>query len=238
MNKDDFLRRLEALLSDISDEERAEAMAFYRSYFEDAGEGNEAKILVELESPEKVAETIKKDLGMVTVVNNSGNTADTGYAYNTAGNEGYADAGNSGSYHTNQSYGTYDNGNKQPEKKDNTVVIVLVVILAIATSPAWLGVIGAVVGTLFGLLVSVAAVTIALIASAIGLMIGGISCLAVGMVSTGFALMGASLFVLAFGILALIACVWVYGSFLPWIVKSIVKLVKKITGGRKEQMAA
>ena len=44
MNKDEFLRQLEVLLSGISQEERTEALAFYRSYFEDAGEANEAKI--------------------------------------------------------------------------------------------------------------------------------------------------------------------------------------------------
>ena len=53
MNKDEFLRQLEVLLSGISQEERTEALAFYRSYFEDAGEANEAKILEELESPQK-----------------------------------------------------------------------------------------------------------------------------------------------------------------------------------------
>lgn len=50
MNKEEFLKRLEQLLSDISEEERADALAFYRSYFEDAGIGNEASILEELES--------------------------------------------------------------------------------------------------------------------------------------------------------------------------------------------
>lgn len=39
MNKEEFLKRLEQLLSDISEEERADALAFYRSYFEDAGIG-------------------------------------------------------------------------------------------------------------------------------------------------------------------------------------------------------
>ena len=62
MNKEEFLRKLEQLLSDISEEERKDAIAFYRSYFEDAGEGNEASILKELESPEKVAEAIKSNL--------------------------------------------------------------------------------------------------------------------------------------------------------------------------------
>ena len=81
MRKEEFLERLEMLLSDVSDEEREEAMAFYRSYFEDAGEYNEARIIAELESPENVAETIKRDLGMVTV------TAQTGDYYEGATGE-------------------------------------------------------------------------------------------------------------------------------------------------------
>ena len=32
MNKEEFLKRLEQLLSDISEEERADALAFYRSF--------------------------------------------------------------------------------------------------------------------------------------------------------------------------------------------------------------
>ena len=48
----------------ISEEEKADALAFYRSYFEDAGEENEESVIAELESPEKVAQSIKKNLGM------------------------------------------------------------------------------------------------------------------------------------------------------------------------------
>ena len=58
-------------------------MAFYRSYFVDAGMGNEEKILAELESPEKVAEIIKRDLGMVcttgTKTDDAQSAQNTGY---------------------------------------------------------------------------------------------------------------------------------------------------------------
>lgn len=244
MNKDEFLRRLEALLSDISEEERAEAMAFYYSYFEDAGEGNEANILAELESPEKVAETIKRDLGIVVTVNESEQNI-SGAATAGSNSEGYTSGytntnGSWNSYQSSQSYGTYDSMNQgmQSEKKDNTLVIVLVVIIAILTSPAWIGILGGLLGTLFGLLVSIAAVTIALTASAIGLFIAGVACLATGLTATGLALLGASLLVLALGILALIACVWVYGRFIPWLCKSIIGLFKKNKGNRREQSVA
>ena len=62
MNQEKFLRELEHLLSDISQVEREEAMDYYRCYFEDAGAENEARVLQELGSPKKVADTIKEGL--------------------------------------------------------------------------------------------------------------------------------------------------------------------------------
>lgn len=53
MNRQEFMRRLEQLLEGIPEEEKREAIAYYTSYFEDAGEENEEKIIRELESPEK-----------------------------------------------------------------------------------------------------------------------------------------------------------------------------------------
>ncbi len=63
MNKEEFLNRLSALLSDISEQEREEALKYYRDYFEDAGAGNEESVIEELGSPEEVAKTIKESLG-------------------------------------------------------------------------------------------------------------------------------------------------------------------------------
>ena len=59
MSRDEFMRQLEQLLEDVAEEEKKEALSFYRSYFEDAGVENEERILKELESPEKVAATIR-----------------------------------------------------------------------------------------------------------------------------------------------------------------------------------
>lgn len=62
MNQETFLNQLEGLLSDIPEDERREALEYYRCYFEDAGIENEESVLEELVSPERVAQTIKADL--------------------------------------------------------------------------------------------------------------------------------------------------------------------------------
>ena len=59
MSKNEFLDRLFGLLSDLSQEERDEALAYYREYIEDAGLENEEAIMEELGTPEEVAAEIK-----------------------------------------------------------------------------------------------------------------------------------------------------------------------------------
>ena len=62
MNRAEFMKKLNALLSDVSPEEREEALQYYNDYFDDAGPEQEARILAELGSPEQVAWKIKASL--------------------------------------------------------------------------------------------------------------------------------------------------------------------------------
>lgn len=64
MNRIDFMTGLNNLLADIPEAERVAAIQYYNDYFEDAGYENEANVIRELESPAKVAEKIKEDLGI------------------------------------------------------------------------------------------------------------------------------------------------------------------------------
>ena len=67
MNRVEFMQQLERLLLDVSESDRQDALAYYNDYFDEAGAENEAQVIRELGSPEKVAATIKTDL------NSSGN---------------------------------------------------------------------------------------------------------------------------------------------------------------------
>ena len=62
MNRIEFMTELEKLLKEIPEEERKEAMQYYEDYFADAGLENEQHVISELESPKKVAQTIKAGL--------------------------------------------------------------------------------------------------------------------------------------------------------------------------------
>lgn len=63
MTSAEFLQQLAANLQCLQEEERANAMAYYREYFEEAGEENEAEAVEHLGSPQSVAERIIKEVG-------------------------------------------------------------------------------------------------------------------------------------------------------------------------------
>ena len=62
MNRLEFMQQLEALLSDISQGEREEALQYYNDYLNDAGVENEQEVLDAMGSPEQLAKVIKEGL--------------------------------------------------------------------------------------------------------------------------------------------------------------------------------
>ena len=244
MNKDEFLRQLEVLLSGISQEERTEALAFYRSYFEDAGEANEAKILEELESPQKVADSIIKDLGV-----QPGEACSSGAQGAAAGAEwtpavqSALEGAATGAEWNPAVQGAAQNAAYSTQEKDGMPgwAIVLLVI----TSPVWLVMILVIlsallgiVAALFGIAIAVVAVMGALLICGVVLFGAGIGTAFAGNPAIGIGLMGGGLIVLAFGVLAVVLVVWIFGGFLPWALKGICKLCKKPFNKRKERAAA
>lgn len=226
MGKEEFLRQLEALLSGISEEERKEALAYYRSYFEDAGEPNEASIIAELESPQKVAESILKDMGI------------DGSGYNAFANRDEE-------YYKNVNQTIQNLNGAQSTKKNDAGMTGLTVALIAITSPIWLtlllvilSVLLAVVATLFGVAVAVVAVMASLIFVGFVLIGVGVGFLFGGAPAVGIGLAGCGLIVLALGILAVLLVIWVFGGFLPWAFKGIWQLCKKPFDKRKEHVAA
>lgn len=61
MRKEEFFKQLEYLLQDIPDEDREEALEYYRDYLAEAGSENEEQAIEEFGSPERVAAIIRAD---------------------------------------------------------------------------------------------------------------------------------------------------------------------------------
>lgn len=205
MNRDRFMNELEALLYDISAEERAEALQYYSDYFADAGIENEQKVIEELVSPKKVAETIKAGL--------SGNAE----AYQEYRETGYADTrfetkdmpGNRGA--------AYDSGYHPGagEKKNRSAAWKVLLILAIIlfglpiALPLGIGVLALVGGILIGIVALFAAIVIVSAAAAVAgaaLFIAGVA-LVLPNAPVGLLFMGIGLIIGALGVVATVLCV-------------------------------
>lgn len=218
MNRDEFLRQLELLLSGISEEERQDAMEFYRSYFEEA-EGSDEDVIAELESPQKAAESILKNLGI------EGN----GSYYNSYANRDEE-------YYRNMN-NTVNNLNGVKKESSWNVWMVLFLVF---TSPIWLTlvlmaacVLLMVVILIFAVAVAVVAVMAALIVTGFVLVGTGFSLMFSGGGAVGCGLIGAGLLLLALGVLAVVLVAWTFGWFLPWALKGIWTLCKKPFEHRK-----
>lgn len=223
MSREEFMRQLERLLMDVSEEEKREALSYYRSYFEDAGEENEERILKELESPEKVAATIKADLGMDQP--KSGAYTEHGFEEQRFEDRQAVDLRKKPSQEQSESRSTYS-GNR-------TLNVILIVAIAILTSPIWGGLLAGIVGSVFGIAVGILATTFALYVAG-GVLVGvGIGQFVVGGIAIGFALVGAGMLVLALAILMTALCVWICGKAIPWLCNMIGRLWRSIFGGRE-----
>ncbi len=198
MNRIGFLRKLEELLSDIPDNERRDAMEYYRNYFDDAGPENEEKIIEELGSPWKVAESIKRDL-----------FGDTYQSEDFVKPEQPAGE------------------NKTARNVLIAVLLVFTFPLWIAIAAAVFGLLAGLVGCLFGLAVCIVAFVGVFFVTGVVLTGTGLIKAFTGFPAVGLVLTGIGLLLLAFGVLGLIFTVWAVGRALPWILRGIVSLCKK-----------
>ena len=142
MDRAQFMQALEKLLADISETERQDALDFYNSYFDDAGAENEASVLRELGSPEKVAAIIKADL--------KGSAG--GYEYGEYTEHGYEDARTKERGQMPEKYGEESGTGKRFFRKGNQAVLILAVILLVFISPFVKGAVGGILTFAVGIL--------------------------------------------------------------------------------------
>lgn len=246
MSRWDFMRQLEELLSDISPNEREEALQYYNDYFNDAGRENEKEVMDALGSPEQVARIVKEGLNEST---GTGEFTEKGFqssrpvqneVIKAKGNSGEAfDAKETDGNASSQESGA-DTKTGAKEKKSFPVwAIVLIVIGCILLSPVILsvilsaaGVLLGVIGALLGIIVGLGAASIALYIVAAVLMIAGFGCMLPRPVS-GIGLVGGGLICGAIGILFMLLTVFIAGKCVPGICQGIAYIWKKLFGKKE-----
>lgn len=122
MNRTVFMERLRECLADISAEEREDALTYYESYFEEAGVENEAQVIEELGSPEKVAENIKRDL-----LEEPQSSIQAPECMEKESSEEFS----SEDFEKHEQYEEY-------EQKDKSGRIAMIIVIAVLTFPIWI----------------------------------------------------------------------------------------------------
>ena len=148
--------------------------------------------------------------------------------FGNGGSGGYGDPSGTGG---NTSYG---NRSRSTYNGSQLGKVLLLVAIAVLTSPAWLGLLGGVGGLVIGLAVTAVCLTGAFFIVG-GVLFGvGIGQMATGSLAIGFALSGVGMLTLALAILCTLFCVWVCGKLFPWFLRAVRGLWRGFFS-RKEQ---
>ena len=204
MSYEQFLDQLEKLLWDISQEERREALEYYKNYFEDAGEENESQVLNELGSPKKVADNLKESL------KEEKRSADETTTYSVAKAE------------------------KEKNESDKNLKIILLAILAVVAAPVVLPFIFGVVSVIASIVFSIFVVMIALVTASGCIAVAGIFIFFKGCTSLflslpqGLFLLGAGLLTFVLGMILAVLLVKTCKIIFPKICHFITNTVQKL----------
>lgn len=224
MNRIEFMTELAALLQDVPVEERKEAMQYYNDYFDDAGE-EEKDVVKELGSPAKVAENIKKDLGIQTEIP-SGGAQNTGANHTGAQDARAQDNGT-------QNVGTQNVGTQ--EQSNHIWKIVLIVLVVIFGIPLLLGIGCGVLGLLAGIIATVFSViltAVLVVITGVLAVVSGIALL-IAEPAVGLALIGGGLIAGVCGVIASVLLVKLCMIAFPAAGRWIAKMWNKVKNRKK-----
>lgn len=241
MSRKEFMEELQVLLGELPAEEREEALRYYESYFEEAGENQEQVVLDELGSAGRIAAQILRDYRME---NGSGMYTEQGYQDAEKSKQTpvrYSEERETAN-DSQKSTSTDGSGITITKKGMSGGTLVVVILLAILTFPIWISIFGAAFGILMGLFGASIGITVGFGVGGIGCLIGGVAAFAVGIVKTlTVPVVGAGLIaigLLAFGVGCLmIAAVGGIIKLVIWVVKGLINILSRIFHGKKEARA-
>lgn len=245
MNKEGFMSCLEGLLADIPEAERKEALQYYNDYFEDAGWENEESVIRSLGSPAKIAENIKSELKgeEIPARAKAGDHAVTAYGQIVPTGAAFHQTYQQKASEPSSDY-TYlaDSEQKSGNKLGNMPVwaLLLIIFLAIIVLPGAAGILMGVLGVLFGiiatwfgLILCGGALSVGLLAGAIGLVVIAGLCLAVSPAVFAVVL-GVGLLCAGGGMLSMAGTTWMAGHATPALFKWTWRIVSWIGRGIKK----
>lgn len=221
MNRKTFIEKLAYLLQDIEDIEREEAIQYYEDYFDEAGSENEAQVINELGSPERVAAIIKAGLE---------NQFDQDIEFSEKGmdNANYKEAREVIEADVIDHSKKKNNFKGSPER--NRILIILIIVgiiflgLPIGSSAFGAGI---------GVLIAIIALGIGILAGGIGCLAGAVACFIQGIIALAVT-PGMGLIILAVGFALIALSVGFFTlskgliKIIPVIVNGAINLIKKI----------
>lgn len=253
MTRDEYMKELEYLLQDVQEEDKDDALQYYRDYFEEAGPEKEEDIIRELGSPERIASMIRCDIA--GHLEQGGEFTESGYQderfrdpnYQLARRYDLPEAApeqtakqlNDGSSGGQESYTHETAEKKTPPRTSAPLKVILWIILIIAAAPVILGLGGGLLGLVMGagsILIAFLAVSGVLTAA---LLVSGIAMIPFGIIQMlshpldGLMLSGTGLAFLGLGLLFLALSILFYGKFLPWLFRGVINCISSLFHRRR-----
>lgn len=235
MTRDAFMRELEYLLQDVQDDEKDEALQYYRDYFDEAGPENEEQVIQEFGSPERIAAIIRSDIA--GNLEDGGAFTESGYTDERFRDPGYQVAHR---YDLPEAGGEKgrgkdpaDGGGKTESRTSKVLKIALIlVLLAVALPVAWgighglWGLAGCLLALLIVLLVFLGLATVGFLIAGVVMIPWGIV-MAFGSPWSGLVVFGSGLIMAGLGLLGLALCVLFYGRFVPFLIRSVADFLNR-----------
>lgn len=213
MTKQEFLEKLNSLLSDIPKTERESAMQYYMEYFEEAEIGEYDNIPETMESPEVIAKNIRSGLG-------SDEQPEDNY------------------FKKEESTIIIENDTKEKKTMDSSKMILLIII-AVFTSPIWGSLLLSLAGVAIGVVATIFGIVVAVIAVMVSLLVAGVVVIVVGAVKVvaapiaGITAIGVGLLLFGIGLLLLILVIWCFKALIPAMFQGISWIFQKIFRGKE-----
>ena len=218
MNRLEFMQKLEQALADVSEEERQEALQYYRDYLDDAGLTEADQVPESLGTPEKIAESIR---GSVAGEPESGSFTERGFGVEDGGNY---PAKRQENYYENQTSFVQDS-RESGKKPANGWKMIAILLLGILFSPIWIPLGICVLALFFTFFMILVALFAALVAVGVALLAGGIGVVICGFTQIGVSVPGAVVLIGA-GLL-MTALGFLFTAFFGWIfVKAVVAMFR------------